>query len=149
MNPIRDEWTTDDGSIRLLLGDCLEILPGLERGSVDCVVTSPPYDNLREYGGYVFDFDATADEICRIVTAGGVVVWVRSLICASRGKELTSRPTFDVRYADRGNNAYPRLFVTCLDPLAFSLALEVSATSTRAKERLRVRPTSAPPSSTA
>ncbi len=41
MGAIRDEWTTEDGSIRLLLGDCLEILPGL--GKVDCVVTDPPY----------------------------------------------------------------------------------------------------------
>jgi len=38
---IKDEWTTDDGSIRLLLGDCLEILPVLEK--VDAVVTDPPY----------------------------------------------------------------------------------------------------------
>ena len=28
---IKDEWTTDDGSIRLLLGDCLEILPVRKR----------------------------------------------------------------------------------------------------------------------
>ena len=41
MNGIKDEWTTEDGSIRLLLGDCLEILPALER--VDAVVTDPPY----------------------------------------------------------------------------------------------------------
>ena len=41
MNGIKDEWTTDDGSIRLLLGDCLEILPGL--GKVDACVTDPPY----------------------------------------------------------------------------------------------------------
>ena len=41
MNGIRDEWATECGSIRLLLGDCLEILPGLEK--VDAVVTDPPY----------------------------------------------------------------------------------------------------------
>ena len=41
MSGIRDEWTTEDGSVRLLLGDCLEILPGL--GKVDAVVTDPPY----------------------------------------------------------------------------------------------------------
>ena len=42
---IKDEWQTEDGSVRLLLGDCLEILPGLERGSVDAVVTDPPYSS--------------------------------------------------------------------------------------------------------
>lgn len=30
--------------------DCLEILPGLEAGSVNCCVTSPPYWGLRDYG---------------------------------------------------------------------------------------------------
>lgn len=44
MTAIKDEWTTEDGSIRLLLGDCLEILPGL--GKVDCVLTDPPYVGL-------------------------------------------------------------------------------------------------------
>ena len=48
MNPIRDEWTTEDGSIRLLLGDCLEILPGLDRGSVSATMTSPPYNTLPQ-----------------------------------------------------------------------------------------------------
>ena len=33
MSGIRDEWTTEDGSVRLLLGDCLEILPGLGQRS--------------------------------------------------------------------------------------------------------------------
>lgn len=32
------------GDCRLLLGDCLEILPTLAPGSVDCVITSPPYN---------------------------------------------------------------------------------------------------------
>lgn len=41
MSAIRDEWTTEDGSVRLLLGDCLEILPQI--GMVDACVTDPPY----------------------------------------------------------------------------------------------------------
>ena len=48
-SPIKDEWTTDDGSIRLLLGDCLEILPGLER--VDAVITDPPYGMAEKLSG--------------------------------------------------------------------------------------------------
>ena len=42
-NPIRDEWTSPDGSVRLLLGDCLEILPTLDREEIGAVVTDPPY----------------------------------------------------------------------------------------------------------
>jgi hypothetical protein len=40
-------WQTEDGSVRLYLADCLDVLPTLEAGSVDCVVTSPPY-NLKK-----------------------------------------------------------------------------------------------------
>lgn len=44
--------------------------------SVDLVVTSPPYDNLREYNGYSFDFENIAKELFRVLKEGGVVVWV-------------------------------------------------------------------------
>lgn len=40
-NPIQREWLSPDGNVRLLLGDCLEILPGIE--GVDAVVADPPY----------------------------------------------------------------------------------------------------------
>jgi len=36
-------WQTADGTVQLWLGDCLDILPSLEPGSVDAVVTDPPY----------------------------------------------------------------------------------------------------------
>lgn len=45
---------------------------------VDLVVTSPPYDNLRKYNGYVFDYKPVLDGLYRILKPGGVVVWVVS-----------------------------------------------------------------------
>jgi site-specific DNA-methyltransferase (adenine-specific) len=48
----------------------------LEAGSVDLTVTSPPYDNLRTYNGYTFNFEGIAQELYRVTKAGGVVVWV-------------------------------------------------------------------------
>jgi len=42
------------GDATLYLGDCLEILPTLDK--VDAVVTSPPYANQREYEGDYFDW---------------------------------------------------------------------------------------------
>jgi site-specific DNA-methyltransferase (adenine-specific) len=45
-------------------------------GEIDLVVTSPPYDNLREYEGFTFDSDATIESLYRVVKDGGVVVWV-------------------------------------------------------------------------
>ena len=39
-----------DGQVRILLGDVLDRLADLADDSVDCVVTSPPYWGLRDYG---------------------------------------------------------------------------------------------------
>jgi site-specific DNA-methyltransferase (adenine-specific) len=56
--------------------DCLETMKRIPDGFIDLVVTSPPYDNLRQYNGYSFDFENTAKELYRIVKNSGVVVWV-------------------------------------------------------------------------
>ncbi|GAG89086.1 unnamed protein product, partial [marine sediment metagenome] len=44
--------------------------------SIDLIVTSPPYDNLRDYKGYSFKFENIAKELYRIIKDGGVCVWV-------------------------------------------------------------------------
>lgn len=41
-------WSDD--TVTLLLGDARETLAGMPDGSVDCIVTSPPYFGLRDYG---------------------------------------------------------------------------------------------------
>ena len=56
--------------------DCLDGMKHIPDGSIDLVVTSPPYDNLRTYNGYCFDFEGVAKELYRVVKDGGVVVWV-------------------------------------------------------------------------
>lgn len=43
-------WATKDGRITLYQGDCLAILPTLEAGSVDAVVTDPPYGIVNQFG---------------------------------------------------------------------------------------------------
>ena len=43
---------------------------------IDLTVTSPPYDDLRTYNGYSFDFEAIAKELFRVTKPGGVVVWI-------------------------------------------------------------------------
>ena len=57
-------------------GDCLEVMKNIPDNSVDLTVTSPPYDNLRDYNGYTFNFEEIAKELYRITKDGGVVVWV-------------------------------------------------------------------------
>ena len=48
----------------------------IDDNSIDLTVTSPPYDNLRNYKGYNFPFEEIAEELFRITKNGGVVVWV-------------------------------------------------------------------------
>jgi site-specific DNA-methyltransferase (adenine-specific) len=56
--------------------DCVEGMKMLPDNSIDLTVTSPPYDNLRTYNGFSWDFEATAKELYRITKQGGIVVWV-------------------------------------------------------------------------
>ena len=60
---------------------CMDNVQGmkqLDNESVDLVVTSPPYDNLRNYNGFSFDLDGMITELLRIVKLGGVIVWIVS-----------------------------------------------------------------------
>ena len=56
--------------------DCVEFMNSMLSECVDLVVTSPPYDNLRNYKGYSFDFENIASCLYKVVKEGGVVVWV-------------------------------------------------------------------------
>jgi len=63
-------------SVQLLEGDCVDVMKTFPQGLVDLTVTSPPYDGLRTYKGYSFDFESVAQELYRITKDGGVVVWI-------------------------------------------------------------------------
>lgn len=56
--------------------DCVEGLRMLPDNSIDLTVTSPPYDNLRTYNGFEWDFETTAEELFRVTKQGGIVVWI-------------------------------------------------------------------------
>ena len=65
---------------KLLNGNSVELLKTLDDNSVDLVVTSPPYDDLRNYNNsncFTFEvFCKIADELFRVVKEGGVIIWV-------------------------------------------------------------------------
>lgn len=63
-------------SYQLLLGDNCEIMRSMTSEIVDLVVTSPPYGELRKYGGDSWDFYGVAWNLKRILKPGGVIVWV-------------------------------------------------------------------------
>lgn len=60
---------------------CMDNLLGMCQlidGSVDLTVTSPPYDKLRGYDGFDWNFERVAEQLFRVTKKGGVVVWVVS-----------------------------------------------------------------------
>ncbi len=61
---------------KIFCTDAVTLLKGLPDGCIDLVVTSPPYDNLRTYKGFTFDYQPIACELYRAMKPGGVVVWV-------------------------------------------------------------------------
>lgn len=48
----------------------------LDDNSIDLTLTSPPYDGLRNYKGFAFEFPQILAEIHRVTKPGGVVVWI-------------------------------------------------------------------------
>jgi len=56
--------------------DCVDYMKSQDDCIIDLTITSPPYDNLRDYNGYEFNFEQTAKQLFRITKDGGVVVWI-------------------------------------------------------------------------
>ena len=56
--------------------NCLDTMGKMPDNFIDLTVTSPPYDGLRTYNGYSFDFENVAKELFRVTKQGGVVVWI-------------------------------------------------------------------------
>jgi DNA modification methylase len=77
------------GDCDLYLGDCLEVMPAL--GKVDAVVTSPPYDDLREYGaGFTgVDLLRCIELVSEQLVNGGVCMW-NVADATSKGSETGS-----------------------------------------------------------
>jgi len=75
---------------KIITGDSALVLQSFPPDCIDLTVTSPPYDNLRTYNGYTFDFETIARELFRVTKAGGVVVWVVGDATVKGSETLTS-----------------------------------------------------------
>ncbi len=58
------------------VADCVDFMWGMKPDYIDLTLTSPPYDELRNYKGYSFNFEAIATELFRVTKPGEIVVWV-------------------------------------------------------------------------
>ena len=66
--------------INLYNDDCLDILPTIPDKTIDLIITSPPYDNIRDYNNSsawnFYIFKNIANELQRSLKDGGVIVWI-------------------------------------------------------------------------
>lgn len=56
--------------------NCLDTMKRMEDTFIDLTITSPPYDDIRDYEGYSFPFEDIVKELFRVTKEGGIVVWV-------------------------------------------------------------------------
>lgn len=79
----------------VIQGDCLQVLRSLPDASVDLTVFSPPYDDIRNYGGgWSIDLPALGRELLRLTVDGGMVAMVIQDSTKDRAKTGTTFRTF-------------------------------------------------------
>jgi DNA modification methylase len=59
---------------KLLKGDCLEVMKTIESGSVDAIITDPPYGTTACKWDSVIDFDLMWEQLNRIIKPNGAIV---------------------------------------------------------------------------
>jgi site-specific DNA-methyltransferase (adenine-specific) len=66
--------------MQLFNDNCLKVLPTIPDNNIDLIITSPPYDNMRDYNNssiWTFDiFKNIANQLQRVLKDGGVIVWI-------------------------------------------------------------------------
>tara|TARA_B100000579_G_C22848218_1_gene865729 strand:+ start:6559 stop:7374 length:816 start_codon:yes stop_codon:yes gene_type:complete len=78
---------------KIITSDNIKYLKTLPDNVIDLVVTSPPYDNLRDYKGYTLDLHGLGRELYRVLKDGGICVMVINDSTKNFGKSLTSFKT--------------------------------------------------------
>ena len=85
------ELEGDENINKLYIGNNIEVLKLLKNNSVDLVITSPPYDDLRSYkGNYKLDLTELGKEIYRVLKDGGIYAMIIQDQTKNFGKSLTS-----------------------------------------------------------
>ena len=74
----------------IICSECVEYMAQMPDNFIDLTVTSPPYDNLRKYNGFMLNCENIVKELYRVTKPGGVVVWVVGDAIKKGNKTLTS-----------------------------------------------------------
>ncbi len=82
----------------------------------DLIITSPPYDNLRNYKGYHFPFEEIAQGCFKVLKQGGVIVWVVNDATINGSETLTSFKQA-IYFHDLGLNVHDTMVFKKTNPL--------------------------------
>ncbi len=74
----------------IITSDNITYLKTLPDDCIDLVVTSPPYDALRDYNGYELDLYSLGEQLLRVLKDGGICVMVIQDSTKDFAKSLTS-----------------------------------------------------------
>lgn len=81
--------------------DCVSGMKLLADSSIDMVITSPPYDDIRKYNGYSYDINGVIKELYRVLKDGGVIIWVTADAVHNGSETCTSFRTA-LKFVDNG-----------------------------------------------
>jgi site-specific DNA-methyltransferase (adenine-specific) len=96
----------------------LETMARMPDNFIDLTVTSPPYDNLRDYKGYSLPLEHIAKELFRVTKEGGIVVWIVNDKTVNYCETLTSFKTAILFVEKAGFNLHDTMIYqrTCAFP---------------------------------
>lgn len=95
---------------KIFCADNIQFLKTLPDNSIDMVVTSPPYDGMRDYKGFNFDLHGLGEQLFRVLKDGGIVAVVIQDSTQDGAKTLTSFRMI----VDWCDNIGFRLFENCI-----------------------------------
>ena len=97
-------------------GNCVEVMKSFDENSIDLTLTSPPYDHLRTYQGYVFPFEEIVQQLYRVTQPGGVVVWVVA-DATIKGSETGTSFTQALHFKEIGFNLHDTMIFQKTNPI--------------------------------
>lgn len=97
-------------------GNCIDVMLGFPDNSIDLVVTSPPYDNLRNYKGYMFPFEDIVDQLYRVIKEHGIIVWIVSDATIG-GSETCSSFKQALSFVNKGFNLHDTMIFEKTNPV--------------------------------
>jgi DNA modification methylase len=95
--------------------NCLITMYTMDSDTIDLTVCSPPYDKIRFYKGYEFNFEKIASELYRVTKPGGVVVWVIADQVVN-GSETGSSFRQALHFLDCGFNLHDTMIYGKMNP---------------------------------